>query len=123
MFREFYLPVGMLIAITVWMAVRHALAVHHAKRQSEIAHRGASCEGKIVAIQRPFMLDSCTRLYFDFVPPGLTEAVRVCHIDRRPAAEQRPSLPAAGSIVTVRYLPGRPQQAVIGKLVPRLHRA
>ena len=123
MFREFYLPLGMLIAVALWMAVRHALVVHHAKRQAEIAQRGASCEGKIVAIQRPFMLDACTRLYFDFVPHGLAETVRVCHIDRRPAAEQRPTLPAAGSIVTVRYLPDRPQQAVIGKLVPHPDRA
>ncbi len=117
MLSEFYLPVGILMAVTLCVAARHALAVRHAKRQSEIALRGASCEGKIVAIQRPFMLDSCTRVYFDFVPHGLAETLRVCHVDRRPAAEQRPTLPVAGAIVTVRYLPDRPQRAVIGKLV------
>jgi hypothetical protein len=122
MLREFYLPVCLVMAVTLWIAVRHALAVRHASRQLEIAQRGASCEGKVVAIQRPFMLDSCTRLYFDFVPHGREETVRVCHVDRRPTEEQRPALPAAGATVTVRYLPDRPQQAVIGKLVPHTRR-
>jgi hypothetical protein len=118
MLHDVYLPVSILMAATLWMAVRHGIRAHHVKRQSEIARHGAICEGKVVAIQRPFMLDSCTRLYFDFVPHGVGEPVRVCHVDRRPAAEQRPGLPTAGSIVTVRYLPERPRQAVIGKLVP-----
>jgi hypothetical protein len=121
MFHDFYLPVGILMAATLWMALRHGISAHHAKRQCEIARRGATCEGRVVAIQRPFMLDSCTRLYFDFVPHGFGETVRVCHIDRRPASEQRPGLPTAGSVVTVRYLPERPRQAVIGKLVSHAH--
>jgi hypothetical protein len=93
------------------------VAVVQCQRQLEIVRRGASCQGRIVAIQRPFMLDACTRLYFDFVPEGDDRPMRVCHIDRRPPDELRAALPAAGSIVTVCYLPERPQHAIITKLV------
>ncbi|MGH8175742.1 MAG: hypothetical protein ACREV5_05730 [Steroidobacter sp.] len=120
MIGEFILPIGALIAITLWMALRHAFVAHQTSRQSEIARRGATCQGKIVAIQRPFMLDSCTRLYFDFLPAGVEQPLRGCHIDRRAVDELRSSLPAAGSVVTVSYLPDRPRQAVICRLAPKL---
>jgi hypothetical protein len=108
---------GLLIAITVWLAIKHAVSMHRAAQQRQIAHAGATCLGKVVAIQRPFMLDDCTRLYFDFVPSGAEEPVRACHVAHRSAEEPVAPLPPQGATVTVRYLPDRPRQAVIGKLV------
>ena len=60
---------------------------------------------------------NCTRLYFDFLPHGEMDAVRGCHIDRRSPDELQASLPAQGTLVTVRYLPHEPRRAVIGKLI------
>lgn len=117
MISEFLVPICVLIGITVWMTLKHMLAAHQDHRQSDIARRGSSCKGRVVAIQRPFMLDACTRLYFDFEPPGAARPLRACHVDRRPPDEARASLPATGSIVTVHYLPDRPRQAVISRLV------
>jgi hypothetical protein len=114
---EVILAVGVLVAITLWLAIKHAFATQQMSRQREIAQRGSICQGRVVAIQRPFLLDNCTRLYFDFAPDGQEEVVRGCHIDRRETDEVRASLPAQGTLVTVRYLPNRPRQAVIGKLV------
>jgi hypothetical protein len=106
-----------LTAITLWLAAKHAIAAHDAMKQRDIARHGRACEGRIVAIQRPFLLDSCTRLYVDFLPDGMERAVRACHIDHRPSDEMHASLPAQGALVTIRYLPEKPRQAVIGKLV------
>ena len=106
-----------LAAMTLWMAAKHAVAVHQALKQRDIARRGAVCQGRVVAIQRPFFLDSCTRLYFDFVPEGAEHEIRACHVDRRTQEELMASLPAQGTVVSIRYLPDRPRAAVIGKLV------
>jgi len=114
MTSEALLVVGVLMATAVWLAMNNAVAAHRASRQRVIAQRGLSCEGRVVAIQRPFMLDDCTRLYVDFQPPGAAEPVRVCHVDRGGAVAE---FLATGSIVTVRYMPQRPRHAVIGKPV------
>lgn len=105
------------IAISVWVAITESMRIYRTKRQQEIAARGECCEGRIVAIQRPFMLDRCTRLYVDFQPPGTHSPVRACHIEGRPAHELTVALPVTGATVTVRYLPDSPREAVIGKLV------
>jgi len=117
MANELLLPLIVLIALTLWLAGRHVLAFVHGERQREIARSGASCQGRVVAIQRPFLLDACTRLYFDFVPEGGDRPVRVCHVDRRPPTELHAALPIAGAAVAIRYLPHRPRRAVICKLV------
>ena len=114
---EVILALGGLVAITVWLAFKHVFATQQALRQREIALQGSIGQGRVVAIQRPFLLGNCTRLYFDFSPDGKDEVVRACHIDRREADELRASLPAQGTLVTVRYLPHQPQHAVIGKLL------
>jgi hypothetical protein len=106
-----------LVALTLWMVAKHAVASHQALKQREIARRGISCHGRVVAIQRPFFMDSCTRLYFDFVPEGADHQVRACHVDRRAERELRTSLPAQGTLVSIRYLPEQPRAAIIGKLV------
>ena len=111
------LTLGLLTALTVWLALKQAFAAHRAAKQRLIVQVGATCFGKVVAIQHPFMLDECIRVYFDFVPTGMNEPVRVCHIAPRNAIESNRSLPATGSTVTIRYLPEQPRQAVIGKLV------
>jgi hypothetical protein len=117
MSTEVIISLAALMAVTLWIAVKHAVAMHQAAAQRSIAQQGVACQGRVVAIQRPFLLDNCTRLYFDFLPPGTEHAVRACHVDRRPAEELHASLPAQGTLVTIRYLPHRPQRAVIGKLV------
>ena len=61
--------------------------------------------------------DACTRLYFDFVPEGMNQEVRACHVDRRANDEPMASLPAQGALVSIRYLPEQPRAAIIGKLV------
>jgi hypothetical protein len=109
--------IGLLIAVGIWFVIKHLIAVHRAAQQSIIAQAGETCVGRIVAIQRPFMLDDCTRLYFDFIPSGSQEPVRACHVARRAEGDSPRALPVPGATVTVRYLPERPQRAVIGKLV------
>jgi hypothetical protein len=117
MYNESLFPIWALIATTLWLAIRHVIAVAQTERQAEIAKRGAPCQGRVVAIQRPFMLDVCTRFYVDFVPEGCDRPMRACHVDRRSPEEMRGALPVAGSIVPVLYLPDRPKHAVISKLV------
>lgn len=111
------LAMGLLIAIVVWLAIKHAIAAQRLQQQRRIAYAGATCLGRVVAIQRPFMLDDCTRLYFDFVPSGSEEPVRACHVVRSTPDESARPLPTQGSTITVRYVPERPRSAVIGKLV------
>ena len=117
MFDELILPVAFLVGLTLWMAIRHVVRMEQERRQHEIAARGELCQGRVIAIQRPFLLDRCTRLYFEFAPPGSQQPVRCCHVDRRANDELSASLPPTGTVVSVRYLPEQPNQAVIGKLV------
>jgi hypothetical protein len=120
MFDQILLPVFALIVITIWMAVAHAVRIEQSRRQHDIASRGECCEGKVIAVQRPFMMDTSTRLYFEFAPPGAPDPVRCCHVEHRAAGDLPASLPAAGTSVTVHYLPEQPHRAVIGKLVSTL---
>lgn len=109
---------ALLTAATLWLALRWAVASHRAEQHRRIAQRGVTCLGKVVAVQRPFMLDDCTRLYFDFVPRGTDEPIRACHIAwRRPDESASLALPPQGATVIVRYLPEFPTKAVIGGLV------
>lgn len=117
MFEHLITPIVFLIGLTVWLAIRHVIRAEQDRRQHEVATRGEFCQGRVVAIQRPFLLDSCTRLYFEFAPPGAVQPVRCCHVDRRPTEEICASLPSTGTVVTIRYLPEQPHRAVIGKLV------
>ncbi len=118
MSNEVLLAIGSLFVITVWLAIKHVIVARLEESQRRIAHAGESCFGRVVAIQRPFMLDDCTRLYFDFTPSGAQEPIRACHVARAAAESESPRpLPAQGAIVAIRYLPERPQRAVIGKLV------
>ena len=103
--------------VVIWLAIRHAVALWREKRQVEISQRGDSCQGRVVAIQHPFMLDTSVRLYFDFVPAGMDKPLRACHIARYSPDQLRRALPVTGSTVTVRYLPERPQEAVIPRLI------
>lgn len=114
--QEISIAIGLLTALALWLATKHTVALRHRANQIRIAAAGATSIGKVVAIQRPFMLDDCTRLYFDFVPSGAQAPVRACHIAPAPQ-EGAPALPAHGATVTVRYLPKRPRRAVIGQLV------
>jgi hypothetical protein len=115
--NELLLAIGFLTAVAAWIALEQVIAAQQVLRQRRIAAIGIQCQGRVVAIQRPFMLDDCTRLYFDFVPAGGREPVRACHIARPSQDTQIPKLPAHGTVVSVRYLPERPQLAVIGPLV------
>ena len=106
-----------LAGVVAWLAVRHALAVARERRQVEISHNGKSVQGRVVGIQQPFMLDACVRLYFDFVPAGRDKPLRACHVARCTPEQIKRALPVAGSTVTVCYLPERPEQAVIPRLI------
>lgn len=117
MIEQSLLPVIGLIAVLIYAALKHVLAVQRSERQSRIARDGMSCEGKVVAIQRPFILDHCTRVYFDYRPEGQPRPLRACHVDRRAAAATRGSLPQMGAVVSIKYLADHPNQAVIRKLV------
>lgn len=117
MTSTFILPIGFLLGVTAWAMLLQFLRHQQACRQQEIARRGACCNGKVVAIQRPSMVDACTRLYFDFEPPGANRPLRVCHIDRRPVGQSPASLLHTGEAVIVRYLPEQPRQAVISDLI------
>jgi hypothetical protein len=117
MFEHLITPIAFLIGLTLWLAIRHVVRAEQDRRQHEVAARGEFCQGRVVAIQRPFFLDTSTRLYFEFAPPGVEQPMRCCHVDRRPPDEISASLPSAGTVVTVRYLPEQPSRAVIGKLV------
>lgn len=111
--NELMLAVGLLTALALWMTLQHAWVMRQTLRQRRIAEVGVCCQGRVVAIQRPFMLDDCTRLYFDFVPVGAEEPVRGCHIARGSQDEPGRPLPSQGTLVTVRYLPAQPRLALI----------
>jgi hypothetical protein len=119
MVNELLLPFAVILSLTAWAAIKHAIAVAQSRRQIEIARSGRSCQGKLVAVQHPFMLDTCTRYFFDYVPQGGERPVRACHVDRRSTDKGVAAFPATGSIVTVQYLPNRPKHAVISRLVSR----
>src|SRR5690606_11286441 len=84
----------------------------------EILKQGNAAQGLILRIWRPPLLGSFTRVYFEFRPQEGREPVRACHVDLR-YNEPTASLPAVGTLVSVRYMPEDPTKAVIAKLVPR----
>jgi hypothetical protein len=101
-------------------AVISCLSASRASReQLEILKRGQAAHGRVLHIWRPKLYGAFTRIYFEFEPAGVDSPVRGCHVDRRVAGEPKASLPAIGSTVAVRYLPDRPRQAVIARLVSR----
>lgn len=100
----------------------NAFTSSQARRQQEIAQRGRAIVGKIVGVWRPPLAGSFTRLYIEFEPPHLDRPVRTCHIDRRMPGELSASLPPVGTAVNIKYLPERPHDAVIAKLVSRFMR-
>ncbi len=106
-----------LFFLTLGLALSNAADQRRAQRQTEIVSRGVCCRGRVVAVQRPFLFESTTRLYFEFAPPGCEQPVQCCHTERRAARDAVTVLPSAGTSVTVRYLPECPEAAVIGSLI------
>lgn len=117
MVNELLLPFAVLLSLTAWAAIKHVIAVAQCRHQVEIARSGRSCQGRLVAVQHPFMLDTCTRYFFDYVPQGSERPVRACHVDRRSTDKEAAVFAPTGSIVTIQYLPNRPKHAVISRLV------
>jgi hypothetical protein len=110
-----FLSGGLVAAVLSSLSVSRA-----AQLQREILKRGHAAEGRVLHIWRPRLRGAFTRVYFEFEPAGgEAGTIRGCHVDRRPAAELRASLPAIGSVVSVRYLPESPTRAVIARLVSR----
>ena len=105
------------VGLTAWLAHINVASQRQMEREIEIVTRGQCCQGRVLAVQRPFLLESATRLYFEFAPPGAARPVQCCHTERRPAHRIAPTLPTVGTFVTVTYLPESPEDAVIGKLV------
>ncbi len=106
-----------LFCLTLGLGLSQAADQRRAQRQMDIVARGQCCRGRVLAVQRPFLFESTTRLYFEFAPPGSERPVQCCHTERRAARDVVTPLPSAGTFVTVRYLPEYPQAAVIGSLV------
>jgi hypothetical protein len=91
-----------------------------AELQRQILQRGRSAQGRVLKVWRPPIAGAFARVYFEFQPVDGNGIVKCCHVDRRSYGELMASLPAAGATVNVRYLPDRPEHAVIAKLVSRL---
>jgi hypothetical protein len=110
-----------LLALISGAALSLVVSVHIAAQrtaqQQQIVRSGTAAEGRIVRIWQPPLQGSFPRIYFEYTPHGASRPIVCCHIDRRSADEFRASLPAVGASVRVRYLPQRPYQAVIAKLV------
>jgi hypothetical protein len=114
------MPIIAFISGAMVTAIWSSLTVSRAAReQQEILKRGQVAHGRILHIWRPKLYGAFPRVYFEFAPPGVDGTIRGCHIDRRSVAEPSASLPAVGTTVSVRYLPEKPQAAVIARLVSR----
>lgn len=88
--------------------------------QQEVVKRGVQALGTITAVRRAPFFGFITGIYFEFSPSGADAPIRVCHAERRNAAETLASLPSVGTSVRICYLPEDPRRAVISKLVSRL---
>lgn len=114
------MPIIAFVSGAMVAALWSSLTISRALRQQqEILKRGLIAHGRILHIWRPKLQGAFPRIYFEFEPTGMENTVRGCHVDRRSAAEPIASLPAVGTTVSVRYLPERPHQAVIARLVSR----
>lgn len=114
------MPIIAFLSGAMVTAILSSLSVSRASRQQqEILKRGQVAHGRVLRIWRPKLFGAFPRIYFEFSLPGIDGTVRGCHIDRRSAAEPIASLPAVGTTVAVRYLPEKPRQAVIARLVSR----
>lgn len=111
------LLLALIVTLSAWLAHSTAASRRQEQREIELATRGECCQGRILAVQRPFLLESTTRLYFEFAPPGWKTKVQCCHTERRLPERIDTLLPSVGMYVTVRYLPENPQEALIGKLL------
>jgi hypothetical protein len=117
MLTSLALPIFILCAVATWTAYASFNSTQHTQRQLHALQRGVSCRATVVGVQRPFLFDACTRVYFEFVPAGGAEPLRCCHVERRALTEIALALPATGAQVSVSYLPEDPAHAVIGKLL------
>lgn len=114
------MPIFAFLSGAMVAAILSSLNVSRAARQQrDIVKNGEAAQGRVLRIWRPGLYGAFPRIYFEFEPPGRNGPVRGCHVDCRSAAEPIASLPAVGTTVAVRYLPEKPQQAVIARLVSR----
>jgi hypothetical protein len=114
------MPIIAFLSGALVAAILSSLSVSRASReQQEILKRGQMAHGRVLHIWRPKLYGAFPRIYFEFEPSGAEGKVRGCHIDRRTAGEPMASLPAVGTTVALRYLPEKPHQAVIARLVSR----
>ena|SRR5690349_10985598 len=117
MLASLTLPVMILCVVAIWTVYANLSSTQHAQRQAQTVQRGISSRATVVGVQRPFLFDPYTRVYFEFVPAGSQQPVRGCHVERRASAEVAMALPATGRQVQVCYLPEDPYTAVIDRLL------
>lgn len=117
MFSQLFVYLGIFFTIAAASGLCLMQRERESKRQLRIAALGEICDGTIIAVQRPFLFDTSTRLFFEFAPRGRTQAMRCCHVARCDAHGATAVLPHTGARITVRYLPEAPQYAVIGALI------
>ena len=118
MAAEFVQAIAFLGGALVAMVASSLSVTIGSQLQQEILKRGAAVQGRVLRIWRPPLFGAFTRVYFEFHPREAPQSVQTCHIDRR-MGESTASLPAVGTWVRVKYLPERPSNAVIAKLVSR----
>jgi hypothetical protein len=117
MLASLVLPIMILCVVATWTAYTSLSNTQHAQRQRQTVQRGIASRATVVGVQRPFLFDPYTRVYFEFLPLGSEQPVRGCHIERRAIDEVAMALPATGGQVQVCYLPEDPHSAVIGRLL------
>ena len=107
------IPIIALCAVAAWTACSAISNSRHTRQRLQALRHGVSCAGTVVGVQRPFLLDPCVRVYFEFVPEGQCQPLRCCHVSRCDVADLAPALPPTGSQVQVSYLPEQPESAVL----------
>ncbi len=117
MLASLTIPLMILCAVVLWTAYASFNNTQHVQHQQHTLQRGRCCRGTVVGVQRPFLFDQCTRVYFEFLPEGSEQPLRCCHIERREATAMAIALPATGAQVQVNYLPEAPEKAVIATLL------
>jgi len=115
---EYLSAIAFLTGVLVAMIATCQSVTHASQRQQELLKIGQVAQGRVLRVWRPPLFGAFTRVYFEFETAD-AGSVRTCHIDHRRGGESAASLPAVGASVGVRYLPERPQVAVIARLVSR----
>ena len=113
MLASLSIPIIALCAVAAWTLCAAIANTRHVRQRVQTLRHGVSGHGIVVGVQRPFLLDPCLRVYFEFVPQGQLRPLRCCHVSRCDNPNVMSALPITGSQVRVSYLPEEPESAVL----------